>query len=65
MHINREIGQFFQGLKRHDYQGYHGMWIENHWIGSFKDRVEPMKSNAQLKELYGPYIPLFVPWVDS
>ena len=58
LRINREIGAFFKGLKRHDYHGYYGMWIENHWIDSFKDKVEPLGSTAKLKEHFGPYIPL-------
>jgi hypothetical protein len=39
----------------HSYGGHSGPWIENHWISSFAGR------NI---EAFGPYVPLFVQWVD-
>lgn len=39
----------------HDYAGYNGPWIENHWIFTFMGK--PLSD-------FGPYIPLFIQWTD-
>jgi len=48
--------------KMHTAAGYGGPWIENHWIAHFEELYD--KSDLCLLDHFGPYIPLFVPWVD-
>ena len=61
--IHRELELWTQrpGHKPHEYAGYGGPWIENFFISHF----EGLLNNASsLQEVFGPYIPLFVPWTD-
>jgi len=46
----------------HTYVGYSGPWIENHWITHFQEQLE--SENHSLPDVFGPYIPIFIPWVD-
>ena len=53
--------------KYHDYAGYSGPRIENYWISTFYEKHLPQIQNgtACLPNLYGPFIPLFIPWVEK
>jgi hypothetical protein len=46
-----DVTQPFRVQPFHDYAGYAGPWIENHWIFTFMGK--PLSD-------FGPYIPLFV-----
>lgn len=48
--------------KPHCAQDYCGPWIENIWSEHFY----PLANNSELllSETFGPYIPLFIPWID-
>ena len=63
--------------KPHRAAGYHGPWIENHWITHFqhtllehsshnnnKNKKKNNNNTTTLSEIFGPYIPLFIPWTD-
>jgi len=60
------------GHKPHRAAGYHGPWIENHWITHFQHTLLEHSShtnnnnnnNTKLSEIFGPYIPIFIPWTD-
>ena len=45
----------------HKYGGYGGPWIENLWIQHFQPTAD---AATKLSHVFGPYIPLFIPWVD-
>lgn len=47
----------------HYISGFGGPWIENRWISEF-EALYSRDDNSCLTDHYGPYIPLFVPWVD-
>ena len=49
--------------KMHQAAGYGGPWIENHWISHFEQNIYD-QSDLCLSDHFGPYIPLFIPWVD-
>jgi len=45
--------------------GYGGPWIENLWISRFSHKVTTsLQESDDLRRTFGPYIPLFIPWVD-
>ena len=55
---------------------YPGPWIENHWISHFESLFdhaveEHLNDNdgdttcVKLSDYFGPFIPLFIPWVDG
>ena len=46
----------FRGFEHHSHGGYSGPWIENLWIEKFMNK-EP--------ETFGPFVPLFIQWVDA
>ena len=50
----------------HEAAGYQGPWIENHWISHFEKLYDDRaaRGEACLSDLFGPFIPIFVPWVD-
>ena len=51
----------------HKAADYAGPWIENHFIGKFEGMYDTSSSSSNrncLSDLFGSYIPLFVPWVD-
>lgn len=46
-----------------EYAGYSGPWMENQWISHFQ---EELKSNDNsLSDVFGPYVPILVPWTDN
>jgi hypothetical protein len=51
----------------HSGAGFDGPWIENYWISHFEtmwDESSNNDANACLSDYFGPFIPIFVPWVD-
>eukprot|EP00435_Cladocopium_sp_Y103_P027323 s2255_g6.t1 len=51
-------------LPPHAWSGYAGPWIENHWIQNFSQRWFHRAKGTKLRDIFGPFIPIFVPWVD-
>lgn len=41
---------------------YGGPWIENYWITHFQQELE--SKNNYLPGVFGPYIPILIPWLD-
>ena len=76
--IHQRLSQWTQQTnhKPHRAAGYQGPWIENHWITHFqhkllehsshnKNNKKKKKNNTTtLSEIFGPYIPIFIPWTD-
>ena len=52
------------GHQIHPNLGHPGPWIENFWISHFEEKLYDQESNSCLSDHFGPYIPLFIPWVD-
>ena len=54
--------------KPHTYANFSGPWVENVWIshfrGAWRDR-QHSNPNATLADIFGPFIPLFLTWVDT
>jgi hypothetical protein len=50
----------------HKAAGYAGPWIEHHFIQKFEGMYDDDNDNncLVLSDYFGPYILLFVPWVD-
>jgi hypothetical protein len=49
--------------KPHSAKGYKGPWIENHWISSF-EKAYDQDPDTCLSDIFGPFIPIFLPWTD-
>eukprot|EP00435_Cladocopium_sp_Y103_P051704 s1805_g16.t1 len=48
----------------HHWAGYNGPWIENYWIKNFTSKWFQRAEGTRLRDIFGPFIPIFVPWVD-
>ena len=52
----------------HYSEGYYGPWIEDQWIEHFmstwQNRSSGKDSTKRLAEVFGPYIPIFMPYND-
>ncbi|CAL1133206.1 unnamed protein product [Cladocopium goreaui] len=48
----------------HHWAGYTGPWIENYWIKNFTSKWFQRAEGTRLRDVFGPFIPIFVPWVD-
>jgi len=66
----QELQNAFSALKTtpHCHSGYCGPWIENDWINTYtslwQKEQESKGSDARLSSIFGPYIPIFVQFVD-
>lgn len=49
----------------HTAAGYSGPWIENIWIDKFEKLYDQSDNSTCVWDLFGPFIPIFVPWVVS
>lgn len=57
--------QSVPGFRRHGAAGYDGPWIENIWISHFGALARRARARSRpLRSIFGPYIPLFVPFTD-
>lgn len=45
-------------------EGYCGPWIENRWISHFLEGWDKRQAGMQLSDMFGPYIPIFMTYVD-
>jgi hypothetical protein len=48
----------------HTGAGYSGPWIENEFISYFEALFDQDNQTSCLPDYFGPFIPLFIPWVD-
>jgi len=63
--VHKALKQYIEGVPMHSAAGYDGPWIENRWILQFSvEATRTIKETGDLKVVFGPYIPLFIPWVD-
>ena len=59
-----------KGVHRpHRAAGYGGPWIENIWIRHFEDKMFGAAARASgpppcLRSVFGPFVPILLPWVD-
>jgi len=61
--IQQDFEQIYE--EPHHAAGYSGPWIENFWISEFKKKLSMnRRAGKKLKDIFGPFIPLFIPWVD-
>lgn len=51
--------------RMHSAAGHGGPWIENHWISRFEGAYDGSGDDVCLQDLFGPYVPIFMPWVDG
>ena len=63
--IHDRLGRWVQqpNHKPHRAVGYRGPWIENRWISHFQQELES-KNYSDISDVFGPYIPIFIPWTD-
>jgi hypothetical protein len=62
--IRLQLAPWAQHLRHipHNGPGYSGPWIENYWISYFEEQL--LLRPISLPSLFGPYIPLLIPWTD-
>jgi len=63
-HVHHHLARWVQhsNHKPHRAAGYTGPWIENYWISHFQQELEA--NNYSLSDVFGPYVPLLIPWTD-
>eukprot|EP00931_Biecheleriopsis_adriatica_P082523 TRINITY_DN5596_c0_g1_i1.p1 TRINITY_DN5596_c0_g1~~TRINITY_DN5596_c0_g1_i1.p1 ORF type:complete len:741 (+),score=116.16 TRINITY_DN5596_c0_g1_i1:134-2356(+) len=61
--VNRTTAMFV--WKYHKWAGHDGPWIENYWIKHFGDLWKNRQPGVLLKDIFGPFIPILAPWVDT
>ncbi len=63
-HIHDRLRKWVQKPKHRPHRAvkYRGPWIENRWITHFQKELE--SKNHTLSDVFGPYIPIFIPWTD-
>jgi len=64
-HVNEALKNLTQPHRLHCYVGYCGPWMENNWIEHFGGMWSKRKAGTRLIDIFGPYIPLLVPWADT
>jgi hypothetical protein len=50
--------------KMHCYANHCGPWIENGWMQHFNETWSAQGPDGRLSTVFGPYVPIFFPWVD-
>jgi hypothetical protein len=48
----------------HSATGFSGPWIENQFITHFETLYDSQHETSCIHQHFGPYIPIFLPWVD-
>ena len=63
-HILRVLEPHVANVTPPRWQGYFGPWIEDMWIADFRPlAAAAVRGEGALKDTFGPYIPLFIPWI--
>ena len=66
LELNRTLASFLpESLPMHRWIDYAGPWVENYWINSFNERWLQRPNGTRLKDLFGPFIPIFFPFADA
>lgn len=63
--LHEALKPYLRNHHMHCYASYCGPWIENLWISHFNSTWSKQGPGARLHSLFGPYIPIFFPWVDT
>mmetsp|Transcript_34777 Transcript_34777/g.63301 ORF Transcript_34777/g.63301 Transcript_34777/m.63301 type:complete len:525 (-) Transcript_34777:10-1584(-) len=63
--VNKSFDKWLEKHKYHCAAGYCGPWVENHWIHYFSNLWKKRASGTRLQDIFGPYIPILIPWVDT
>mmetsp|Transcript_40980 Transcript_40980/g.98825 ORF Transcript_40980/g.98825 Transcript_40980/m.98825 type:complete len:407 (-) Transcript_40980:61-1281(-) len=63
LEIHQKLRQWMD-VEPHNAARFGGPWIENYWIDFGRSFNVTKGMNHNLYDFFGPYIPLFVPWVD-
>lgn len=50
--------------RMHKKSRYEGPWIENQWITAFESLMDNQDNHTCLNDHFGPFVPIFLPWVD-
>ncbi len=53
-----------KGHRPHRSAKYRGPWVENVWITHFERELRRRPPGSPLSSVFGPFIPLLVPWTD-
>lgn len=61
LEIHRALERWIGNSRPHCHSRFCGPWIENHWIINFQNLTT---ETSCLSESFGPFVPLFIPWVD-
>eukprot|EP00930_Biecheleria_cincta_P059449 TRINITY_DN45184_c0_g1_i1.p1 TRINITY_DN45184_c0_g1~~TRINITY_DN45184_c0_g1_i1.p1 ORF type:complete len:563 (-),score=77.26 TRINITY_DN45184_c0_g1_i1:155-1843(-) len=64
LEVNRSASKHLKRHKYHCAAGYCGPWVENYWIHYFSALWNNRGPGTRLHDIFGPYIPILVPWVD-
>ncbi|CAK9084216.1 unnamed protein product [Durusdinium trenchii] len=65
LEVNETLSHFFApNFQPHVWAGYSGPWVENHWIWNFSQRWRSRPEGTKLRDIFGPFIPIFAPFVD-
>eukprot|EP00913_Durusdinium_trenchii_P006862 g6453.t1 len=65
LEVNRTLASFLpRHVPMHKWLLYQGPWIENFWINRFSQKWLERPRGTRLHEIFGPFIPIFVPFVD-
>jgi hypothetical protein len=64
--IRMALAQYAQhsNHKMHIAKQYTGPWIENVYINYFESLYDNDNNQLCLHDVFGPFIPIFIPWVD-
>ena len=63
--IRRALRQYSNSSRPHAFGAtFSGPWVENVWIQNCSDRWSNRTQGDTLRQYFGPYIPILLPWTD-
>lgn len=60
--LHRALGRWTAQALPFEWDGFRGPWLEDQWISRMWTAYRSRPPNATLRAVFGPYIPLLVPW---